>query len=51
MCSVQHHEYELSAAQGSRVARRNEDSIAERMTPEQIDEAQRLVREWVEGRR
>lgn len=40
--------YDLSAAQGSDVARRSRDVVEERMTPEQVAEAQRLSREWTE---
>ncbi len=38
--------YNLAAAQGTDQARKNRDIIADRMTPAQIDEAQRLAREW-----
>ena len=38
----------LSAAQGLETARNERDIIAERMTPAQIAEAQRLAREWTE---
>jgi hypothetical protein len=40
--------YDLSAAQGSGVAQRSRDVIEERLTPEQVAEAQRLSREWTE---
>jgi TPR repeat protein len=36
----------LAAAQGNKVAEKFMDSIAARMTPAQIAEAQRLAREW-----
>jgi TPR repeat protein len=38
--------YNLAAAKGEKRARKLRDSLAERMTPEQIAEAQRLAREW-----
>ncbi|MHA1567263.1 MAG: tetratricopeptide repeat protein [Alphaproteobacteria bacterium] len=41
-----HKWFNLSAAQGNESARENRDSIAERMTPAGISEAQRLAREW-----
>jgi len=41
--------YNLAAAQGKQLAARLKDSIEERMTREQIDEAQRLSREWLEA--
>ena len=40
--------FNLSAAQGDEVARLNKDTTAGRMTREQIAEAQRLSREWIE---
>jgi hypothetical protein len=36
----------LAAAQGVAPAKTNRDIVAERMTSEQIAEAQRLAREW-----
>jgi len=36
----------LSSAQGNANATRNRDSIAAKMTPEQIAEAQKMAREW-----
>jgi TPR repeat protein len=36
----------LSAAQGDREAKKYRDWLAEKMTPSQIAEAQRLAREW-----
>ncbi len=36
----------LAAAQGDELARINRDRLAERMTPAQLAEAQRLAREW-----
>jgi len=38
--------YNLSAAKGNKIARKNRDSLAEKMTPPQIAEAQKLAREW-----
>ena len=38
----------LSAAQGNDVARESKDGIEEQMTREEIAEAQRLSREWIE---
>ncbi len=43
--------YNLSAAQGNETAQRNKDVIEKRMTREQIAEAQRLSREWIETHR
>ena len=40
--------WNLSAAQGNETAQRNKDIIEQRMTREQIAEAQRLSREWIE---
>ncbi len=41
----------LAAAQGNEIAQDNKDIIEERMTREQIAEAQRLSREWLEAHR
>ena len=41
--------YNLAAAQGNEIAQDNKDIIEERMTREQIAEAQRLSREWFEA--
>ncbi len=41
--------FDLSAAQGNRSGQRERDLIEQRMTREQIAEAQRLSREWVEA--
>ena len=41
--------YNLAAAQGNENAPGNKDIIEERMTREQIAEAQRLSREWIEA--
>jgi TPR repeat protein len=41
--------WNLAAAQGSENAQDNKDIIEERMTREQIAEAQRLSREWLEA--
>ncbi len=38
--------YNLAAAQGTELARKNRDIIAEKMTPAQMAEAQRLARDW-----
>ena len=38
--------YDLAAAQGNDTARKNREMVAEKMTPAQIAEAQRLAREW-----
>ena len=38
--------FNLSAAQGNQIAAESRDSIAKRMTPAQIAEAQKLAREW-----
>ncbi len=38
--------YNLAAAQGNELASKNRDIVADRMTPAQIAEAQRLAREW-----
>ncbi len=38
--------FSLAAAQGNKTAGKNRDLIAERMTPAQIGEAQKLAREW-----
>ena len=39
--------YNLAAAQGVAVSARERDKLAEKMTPAQIEEAQRLAREWL----
>jgi len=41
--------WNLAEAQGQRLAESLKNSIEERMTREQIDEAQRLSREWLEA--
>ncbi len=41
--------YNLAAAQGNEIAQENKDIIEQRMTREQIAEAQRLSREWIEA--
>ncbi len=38
--------YSLAAARGNKIARNKRDLLAEKMTPAQIAEAQRLAREW-----
>ena len=40
--------YTLAARQGNETARRNRDIVEQRMTREQIAEAQGLSREWIE---
>ncbi len=39
--------FDLAAAQGGGKAKKNRDIAAERMTPDQIAEAQRMAREWM----
>jgi TPR repeat protein len=41
--------WNLAAAQGHEGAQSNKDILEERMTREQIAEAQRLSREWLEA--
>ena len=41
--------YNLAAAQGDEVAQELKDFIEEELTREQIAEAQRLSREWLEA--
>ena len=41
--------FNLSAAQGTPGAQGNKDIIEQQMTSEQIAEAQRLSREWLEA--
>ena len=41
--------FNLAAAQGSEVAQENKDIIERRMTREQMAEAQRMSREWLEA--
>ena len=38
--------YNLAAARGLKIGRKNRDILAEKMTPAQIAEAQKLAREW-----
>jgi hypothetical protein len=38
--------FNLSAAQGEQKAVEDRDKVAQRMTPAQIAEAQKLAREW-----
>ncbi len=38
--------FDLAAAQGFENARKNRDIVADKMTPTQISEAQRLARDW-----
>ena len=38
----------LAAAQGDERARKNRNIVAEQLTPDQIIEAQKLAREWME---
>jgi hypothetical protein len=39
--------FNIAAAQGNENAPINRDTIAKRMTPDQIAEAQRMAREWM----
>ena len=41
--------HNLAAAQGDRLSRRGRDDLEERLTTEQIAEAQRMSREWLEA--
>ena len=41
-----HMRFNLAAAQGDQNAAKWRDDVAERMTPAQIAEAQKLAREW-----
>ena len=41
--------YDLAADEGSEIAQDNKNAIEQRMTREQIAEAQRLSREWLEA--
>ena len=43
-----HIQFSLAAAAGSEGAQKNRDMVANNMTPDQIVEAQRLAREWME---
>jgi TPR repeat protein len=43
--------FNLAAAQGNEVAKGNKDGVEARMTREQIAEAQRMSREWIEAHR
>jgi hypothetical protein len=38
--------FNLSAAQGDQLGAKNRDIVAQRMTPAQLAEAQKLAREW-----
>ena len=38
--------YNLAAAQGLENGRKNREMVAKRMSPSQIEKAQRLAREW-----
>ena len=38
--------FNLAAAQGNKLARKNRNYITKLMTPAEITEAQRLAREW-----
>ncbi len=40
--------FDLVAEQGSEKAKENRDKAASEMTPDQIAEAQRMAREWME---
>ena len=41
--------FDLSASGGQKIAQSNKDVLEQRMTPEQIVQAQRLSREWLEA--
>jgi hypothetical protein len=41
--------FNLGAAQGNDAAIRDRDKTAERLTPAQIAEAERMAREWLEA--
>ncbi len=41
--------FNLAAAQGDQAAPRDKDILEQQMTREQIAEAQRLSREWIEA--
>ena len=41
--------YNRAAAQKNEIAQENKDIIEQRMTREQIAEAQRMSREWIEA--
>jgi|TARA_R110002124_G_C8677892_1_gene491821 TPR repeat protein len=43
-----HMYFNIASAGGSDSARKNRDRVAEQMTREQVAEAQRLAREWME---
>ena len=45
-CVLAYFWFNLAAAAGDRDAANNRDFVAERMTPNQIAEAERLAREW-----
>jgi len=40
--------FNIAAASGGKKAKENRDIVAKRMTPDQIAEAQKLAREWME---
>jgi len=40
--------FNVAATQGDAVAQQNRDFVASEMTPDQITEAQRMAREWME---
>ena len=46
-CLVAHMWFNLASARGSAIAAQARDEIAEKMTPAQVAEAQRLAREWM----
>jgi len=43
---IAHMWFNLAAARGHEGARVERDKLGERMTPQQLEEAQRLAREW-----
>jgi hypothetical protein len=45
---LSHMWFNLSAANGNKNGQKNRDIVEKRMTPSQIEDAQRLAREWLE---
>jgi hypothetical protein len=48
---LSHMWFNLSAANGNKNGQKNRDIVEKRMTPSQIEDAQRLAREWLEKHR
>jgi hypothetical protein len=48
---LSHMWFNLSAANGNKDGQKNKDIVEKRMTPSQIEDAQRLAREWMEKHR